>query len=116
MTQSHHEGCSHGAQSSGSTLQTLDEVEFERGIWAAARDGEGDRVMELLGRGTHPSAQDTSGYTALHYAARAGHQDIVQVRKYENEFKVLNYQQKNGRAFVVKLWSLEPFKPVVKSI
>ena len=80
MTQSHHECCSHGAQSSGSTLQTLDEVEFERGIWAAARDGEGARVMELLGRGTHPSAQDTSGYTALHYAARAGHGDIVKVK------------------------------------
>ena len=79
MTQSHHECCSHSAQSSGSTLQTLDEVEFERGIWAAARDGEGARVIELLGRGTHPSAQDTSGYTALHYAARAGHGDIVQV-------------------------------------
>ena len=80
MTQSHHECCSHSAQSSGSTLQALDEVEFERGIWAAARDGEGARVIELLGRGTHPSAQDTSGYTALHYAARAGHGDIVQVR------------------------------------
>ena len=80
MTQSHHECCSRGAQSSGSTLQTLDEVEFERGIWAAARDGEGARVMELLGRGTHPSAQDTSGYTALHYAARAGHGDIVKVK------------------------------------
>ena len=79
MTQSHQVCCSHGSGSSGSTLQTLDEVEFERGIWAAARDGEGGRVLELLGRGTHPSAQDTSGYTALHYAARAGHGDVVQV-------------------------------------
>ncbi len=80
MTQSHHECCSH-SQSLGPTLQTLDEVEFERGIWAAARDGEGARVMELLGRGTHPSVQDSSGYTALHYAARAGHGDIVQVKR-----------------------------------
>lgn len=64
----------------GPTLQTLDVVEFERGTWVAARDGEGADVMELLGRGTHFSVQFTSGYTAHHYAARAGHGDIVQVR------------------------------------
>ena len=68
MTQSHHECCSHSAQISGSTLQTLDEVEFERGICGAARDGEGARVMELLGRGTQPSVKYTSGY-----ASWAGH-------------------------------------------
>ncbi len=57
MTLSHHECCSHTAQIS------LDEVEFERGIWAAARDGEGARVMELLGRGTQPSVQYTQEIT-----------------------------------------------------
>ena len=56
--------CGCDGKSASSHRQTLDEVDFERGIWAAARDGEGARVMELLGRGTHPSAQDTSGYTA----------------------------------------------------
>ena len=73
--------CGCDGKSASSHRQTLDEVDFERGIWAAARDGEGARVMELLGRGTHPSVQDTSGYTALHYAARAGHGDIVKVYK-----------------------------------
>ena len=55
------------------------ELDFERGIWAAARDGEEDRVRELLKKGTHPSQKDSSGYTALHYASRAGHMDVVQV-------------------------------------
>ena len=59
------------------------ELDFERGIWAAARDGEEDRVRELLKKGTHPSQKDSSGYTALHYASRAGHMDVVQV--YHNE-------------------------------
>ena len=57
------------------------ELDFERGIWAAARDGEEERVRELLGKGTHPSQKDSSGYTALHYAARAGHMDVVQVEQ-----------------------------------
>ena len=96
MTQSHQVCCSHGSGSSGSTLQTLDEVEFERGIWAAARDGEGGRVLELLGRGTHPSAQDTSGYTALHYAARAGELETVRVGGTE-EFRNLTWIFKAAR-------------------
>ena len=69
--------CSH--TSSSTVQQSMDEVEFERGIWAAARDGEEDRVMELLRKGWDPSSMDSSGYTALHYAARAGHKDVVQV-------------------------------------
>ena len=40
---------------------------------------EEDRVRELLKKGTHPSQKDSSGYTALHYASRAGHMDVVQV-------------------------------------
>ena len=76
---SYHECSSHSAQSLGPTLQTLDVVGFERGVWVAG-DSEGADVMKLLGRGTHFSVQFTSGYTAHHYAARAGHGDIVQVR------------------------------------
>ena len=75
MTQ-HTRGCCHSSSSS-STKQSLDEVEFERGIWAAARDGDRDRVVELLRKGVEASKPDTSGYTALHYAARAGHTHIV---------------------------------------
>ena len=72
MPQSHHksyESCTHSSQISGSTLQTLEEVEFEGGMWVVARDGEGAQVMDLLGRETHPSVQDTSGYRADLYAA-----------------------------------------------
>ena len=69
--------CSHTSPST--VQQSMDEVEFERGIWAAARDGEEVRLMELLRKGWDPSSMDSSGYTALHYAARAGHKDVVQV-------------------------------------
>ena len=65
------------------------ELDFERGIWAAARDGEEDRVRELLRKGTHPSQKDSSGYTALHYASRAGHMDVVQVEG-TNKKKLIN--------------------------
>lgn len=45
--------------------QTLQEMEFERGIWSAAMDGDVGRVKKLLGCGTTPSAPDSAGYTAL---------------------------------------------------
>ena len=54
-------------------------MEFERGIWGAAREGETDRLVSLLEKGVEPSSRDSSGYTALHYAARAGHGDTVRV-------------------------------------
>ena len=80
MAHSHstHSSCCSSAPAT-STLQSMDEMEFERGIWAAARDGEEERVMELLARGVAPSCRDSSGYTALHYAARAGQLDTVRV-------------------------------------
>ena len=41
------------------------ELEFERGIWSAAMDGEQKKVEKLLKGGVCPSATDSSGYTAL---------------------------------------------------
>ena len=40
-------------------------MEFERGIWSAAMDGERERVKKFLGRGIDPSSVDSAGYTAL---------------------------------------------------
>ena len=84
------------------------ELDFSRGIWAAARDGEEDRVRHLLSRfpcaaillnprlstthlvvmlrrslfhprGTDASQRDNGGYTGLHYAARSGHLHVVRL-------------------------------------
>jgi len=70
-------GCCHVSGQS-STRQTLDEIDFERGIWSAACDGDESQVRKLL-IGTDPSARDSAGYTALHYAARAGHTNICKI-------------------------------------
>ncbi|XP_053181352.1 ankyrin repeat domain-containing protein 39 [Scomber japonicus] len=64
--------CSHPA-SSPSVHQTLSEMDFERGIWSAAIDGELERVKSLIQKGTQPNQRDSAGYTALHYASRSGH-------------------------------------------
>ncbi|GAB0092665.1 ankyrin repeat domain-containing protein 39 [Sergentomyia squamirostris] len=53
-------------------VQSLDEMEFERGIWTAALYGDMERLEIAIGRGA-TNDRDNSGYTALHYAARAGH-------------------------------------------
>lgn len=59
-----------------SVFQTLDELEFERGIWYAAQNGDLQRVKKLLNQGTSVDKRDNAGYTALHYAARAGYVDV----------------------------------------
>ncbi|XP_029367205.1 ankyrin repeat domain-containing protein 39 [Echeneis naucrates] len=62
--------------SSPSVYQTLNEMDFERGIWSAAMDGDLDRVESLVQKGTDPNLRDSSGYTALHYASRSGHHAV----------------------------------------
>lgn len=57
--------------------QSLDEMEFERGVWYAAQYGDLDRVKKLLSCcGSDADKRDTAGYTALHYAARNGHLNV----------------------------------------
>jgi len=57
--------------------QTLDELDFERGLWGACSRGDLARVRELLDlRGRDPNERDHSDYTPLHYAARHGHVDM----------------------------------------
>ncbi|KAJ8920889.1 hypothetical protein NQ315_015682 [Exocentrus adspersus] len=59
--------------------QSLDEMEFERGIWYAAQCGDLGRVKNLLSRPrSNPDVRDSAGYTALHYAARNGHIGVCQ--------------------------------------
>ena len=56
-----------GAHVSGapSVHQTLDEMEFERGIWSAALCGDYEEVQRHLRRGENANRTDSSGYTAL---------------------------------------------------
>ncbi|CAH0556692.1 unnamed protein product [Brassicogethes aeneus] len=53
--------------------QTLDEMEFERGIWSAAMYGEIDKMQKCLDKNqVTVNTMDQYGFTALHYAARNG--------------------------------------------
>ncbi|KAM3610235.1 uncharacterized protein V6R79_001102 [Siganus canaliculatus] len=69
----HHCACCSLPAASPSVHQTLEEMDFERGIWSAAMDGDLDRVTSLVQKGTDPNVRDSAGYTALHYASRSGH-------------------------------------------
>lgn len=73
MSHCHSHDCHSGASS---VCQTLDELDFERGLWFAAQYGELERVRKLVFQGTCVDVRDHAGYTALHYAARAGHLDV----------------------------------------
>ncbi|XP_076435398.1 putative palmitoyltransferase ZDHHC13 [Babylonia areolata] len=64
---------------SSSVHQTLDEMEFERGLWSAALSGQIDDVKKHLQRGDDVNAKDKAGYTALHYAARNKHLEVCRI-------------------------------------
>ncbi|XP_073509796.1 ankyrin repeat domain-containing protein 39 isoform X2 [Phyllobates terribilis] len=53
--------------------ETVQEMDFQRGIWAAAMDGDLMRVQRFIEKGTDPNLPDNFGYTALHYSSRHGH-------------------------------------------
>ncbi|RMB91055.1 hypothetical protein DUI87_32653 [Hirundo rustica rustica] len=57
--------CCPGRVAVPSVHQSLSEMDFERGIWAAARDGDEARVLQLLERSGDPAEPDQAGYTAL---------------------------------------------------
>ncbi|KAL0849199.1 hypothetical protein ABMA28_013537 [Loxostege sticticalis] len=77
-----HTNCT-AANSNQSVCQTLSEMDWERGLWYAAFNGDKERVNTLIAKAKNitetVNAPDNSGYTALHYAARNGHIDICAI-------------------------------------
>lgn len=63
--------CSHSV-----AIQSLEEMDFERGIWYAAQYGDLKRVEKLIKDGSNVDRKDSAGYTALHYAARNGQMKV----------------------------------------
>lgn len=48
-----------------STRQTIDELDFERGIWTAALNSDVNALKKHIRKG-HVNAKDNSGYTGEH--------------------------------------------------
>ncbi|KAL5005536.1 hypothetical protein ScPMuIL_018992 [Solemya velum] len=65
-----------GHQAVPSVSQTLDEMEFERGIWSAALNDDVDGVVRQLDKGIDVNTTDSAGYTALHYSSRSGFNSV----------------------------------------
>jgi len=59
------ETCSCCMQPVTSVCQTLEEIDFERGIWSAAVNGDTERVRKILSGGENPDVPDSSSFTAL---------------------------------------------------
>ncbi|KAF9574415.1 Elongator subunit elp6 [Mortierella alpina] len=71
--------CNHAPSS---VSESLDEIEFSRSIHAACIANNVERVRTILSKGSSrggvspSSVLDSAGYTALHYASRAGNKEI----------------------------------------
>ena len=60
----HEHQCHHSSVVS-SVHQTLDEMDFERGLWSAALNGETTRIDKLMMQGADVNKEDSSGYSPL---------------------------------------------------
>uniref|UniRef100_A0A1I8N104 Uncharacterized protein n=1 Tax=Musca domestica TaxID=7370 RepID=A0A1I8N104_MUSDO len=58
--------------------QTITDMEFDRGIWNAVIYNEVDRVRSFIQKGKTMDL-DNCDYTALHYAARNGNEEICKL-------------------------------------
>lgn len=58
-------------------VQSLDEMDFERGIWSAALYNDTEKLKKFIDSG-QTNAVDATGYTALHYSSRNGHLNICE--------------------------------------
>ena len=75
--------------------QSLDELDFERGIWQAAYYGDTSKISSFLNKGTNANIRDASGYTALHYASRNNH--LTTVKQLLSAGACVNVLTKCGR-------------------
>ena len=71
-----------------------------------------DRVKTLLKKGVLPNAEDSAGYTALHYAARNGHYKICNILL-ENDATV-NIQTRCGHATALHRAAMQGHSEVVE--
>lgn len=67
-----HEHDTHCKCKSTVAAQSLDEMDFERGIWSAALYNDLEKLEKFIASGQTNNV-DATGYTALHYSARNGH-------------------------------------------
>jgi hypothetical protein len=75
----HDSCCSHTTSDQQTLTQTIKEMDFSRGLWGAAVNGDMERVMKLLSDGTNPNIPDTSGYSPLVYRETCCHGDCILV-------------------------------------
>lgn len=50
--------------------QSVEELDFQRGLWPAALNGDLNKILKLLESGRLINEKDKMGYSPLHYACR----------------------------------------------
>lgn len=63
--------CGGACNHTSTATQSLDELEFQRGLWTAAINGDLPKIQNMLKSGTADvNSQDDYGYTPLIYSVR----------------------------------------------
>jgi len=102
----------HNSGVSRGVFQTLAEMDFDRGPWSSAMNGDNQAILKYLNDGGLPNLKDSAGYTALHYAARNGNEEIC--RKLLSHGALVNATTKNGNATPLHRASYSGHVSVVK--
>uniref|UniRef100_H2ZDD3 Uncharacterized protein n=1 Tax=Ciona savignyi TaxID=51511 RepID=H2ZDD3_CIOSA len=95
MVMTGHDCTSHGGGNVGGLFQSLDEMDFDRGPWVQASNGD-YQLRNIWKKGGEPNLRDSAGYTALHYSARNGHENIC--RALIENGALVNAQTRAGMA------------------
>ncbi|KAH9320528.1 hypothetical protein KI387_015167 [Taxus chinensis] len=73
-TNNHHQKeCNCCCKNAYGVAESMEEMDFNRSLWGACVRGDLEQIGRLISKGVDVNAEDSSGYTPLHYAARNGH-------------------------------------------
>ncbi|CAK8690703.1 rabankyrin-5-like [Clavelina lepadiformis] len=91
-----HDCAHHDGGGVDGVFQSLNEMDFSRGPWTSASNGDYPYIQKYLDEGGEPNIRDSAGYTPLHYSARNGHEYIT--KALITSGALVNVQTRAGRA------------------
>ncbi|GLJ12763.1 hypothetical protein SUGI_0197280 [Cryptomeria japonica] len=96
MNNHHGKECDCCCKNAYGVAESMEEMDFNRSLWGACVIGDLERIERLISKGVDVNAEDSYGYSPLHYAARNGHSQACSVLLKNGAF--VNKKLRSGQA------------------